>query len=169
MPLDLTRHAGLPQAARHGQLHLGIQANALGLPGSAGGVGDFNCACRQFGHHRQTALSNLRRSRTEAQGSKNRGIGGNQAVDAGTVEHVTLLSRREETGHRHTDNAHGQGSQIPKHPLQAIIQRQTQALRTNLTQALSSRTYFVQKLCVAQLLTRLHQGHTLAVLSQGLQ
>lgn len=169
MPFDLAWHAGLPQAARHGQLHLGIQADALGLSGGAGGVGNFYCARRQLGHHRQTALSNLRRNRSEAQGSKSRGIGGNQAVDASTVEHVTLLSGREETGHRHTDNARDQCSQIPKHPLQAIIQRQAQAFRTNLTQPMSTRTYFVQELRIAQLLTRLHQGHTLAMLSQGLQ
>ena len=49
---DITRQADLPQALGHRQLRLGIQADALGLAGGAGGVGDLAGA----GRHRRDCL-----------------------------------------------------------------------------------------------------------------
>ena len=49
---DITRQADLPQALGHRQLRLGIRADALGLAGGAGGVGDLAGA----GRHRRDCL-----------------------------------------------------------------------------------------------------------------
>ena len=86
VPLHLAAGAGLDQAVGHRQLRVQIQTHALGLAGGAGGVGDLAGAGMQLGRLCHRAAMNV-----VLDGDETRSAVADQAVDAGTVEHMALL------------------------------------------------------------------------------
>ena len=133
MALDRAALADLRDAVRHGELRSRTQAHPLGLAGAAGGVGDLRRARGQRRQLRRRALQDPGRHRHEAR-KKRRTCGrriDDQRVDAGAVEHVHLLSRREEAGQGHTDLPAGKQREIPERPLRAVVERERHAPRTH--------------------------------------
>ncbi len=146
MALDVAAGAGLDQAVGHCQLRGQIQAHALGLAGGAGGVGDLAGAVMQRGWLRHATAMNVALDAGEAGGA-----GADQAVDAGTVEHMALLLGGEEPRQRHTDQAGLQRGQIPQHPVDAVIQRQCHALGAQLAQMAAAAGHGCQQTVIGQL------------------
>ncbi|MNV74098.1 hypothetical protein D3C71_1672900 [compost metagenome] len=96
MALHVAAAAGLPEAGGDLKLCLGIEADALGLAGGAGGVGDFPRAARHLGHRCLLALQQSGRGWYEAATTGQLICRTEQAIDACVIQHMLLLCRGEE-------------------------------------------------------------------------
>ena len=164
MPLHLAAGAGLDQAVGHCQLCVQVQAHALGLAGGAGGVGDLAGARMQLCRLRDRAVINIVFHAGEAGGTS-----ADQAVDAGTVEHMALLLGGEEPRYRHADQAGMQRRQIPQHPVDTVIQRQCHALGAQPAQTAAATGHGCQQTVIGQLMAILGQRRVRAKGGQTLE
>ena len=166
---DCAAGADLHQAVSHGQLCGDIQAYAFGLPGSTGGVGDLAGADGQRADLRPWALQHAGRARAETQCAEQCSVRADQAVDAGTVEHMGLLAAGEEARQRYANQPGMQGGQVPEHPVDAIVQRQGNAPRATLQQQCTALLDLMQQLGVAQLPRAFTQGAGIAECGQAVE
>ena len=160
MALDAARRADPGEAARHRELRAGIQAHALGLAGGARGVGDLDRARRQRRHRARHALEDTLVNFLKAGDARGHDRVADQGVDAGTVEHMRLLLRREESGHRHAHPPAVEQRQVPGHPVGAVVERQRHPPRAQRIQARTPGAHVLQQLRRAQLDRRIAHRRT---------